>query len=135
MARRGGSALARRICPTGTLAAVRVSSASRPASSPARSGGESGGRSSCPGFDCPGFGCPGFGLASVLAMATDLPSELFSDVEGHLGDGGVLDTARVRDADLPLAGDTPGPGGEQYDPLGEAYGFAHVVGDEQHGDT
>src|SRR5438874_80735 len=70
-------------------------------------------------------------LVSVLAMAADLPTELFGDLDGKVGDRGVLDSARLRDVHLPFAGDPAGTGGEQYHPLGEPYGLADVVGDEE----
>ena len=44
-------------------------------------------------------------VVSVLAMAADLPTQFFGDLDGQLRHGGVLDTARLRDVDRPLAGD------------------------------
>ena len=63
---------------------------------------------------------PARSVVSVLAMAADLPTQFFGDLDGQLRDRGVLDAARLRDVDRPLAGDPAGPGGQQHDPLRRA---------------
>src|SRR5882757_5564875 len=69
---------------------------------------------------------------SVLAMAADLPTQFLGDLYGQVRHRGVLDAARLRDADGPLAADPAGPRRHQHDALGEPYRLPDVVGHEDH---
>src|SRR5690242_9896418 len=95
MATSGGSIFSTKVWrKAGLPVCAVVSRASRPASGPAMS---------LPGLSLTGRPAAS-AFVSVLAMAADLPTQLFGDLDGQLRHGRVLDTTRLRDVDPPLMG-------------------------------
>src|ERR1044072_9807832 len=123
----GGSTFWVRTWVTGTRWICTVSSASSPASRPARSSAD---------FFAPSVsvGAVPAAVVLLLAMAADLPTQFFGDLDGQVGDGRVLDAARLRNVDRPVADAPAGARGQQHHALGKPDRLTHVVRDEQDGD-
>src|SRR4051812_49327114 len=73
----------------------------------------------------------GASCVTLPAMARDLLAEPRGHRAGKRGHVRILDPARARDVDAEVLGHAAGPRGEEHDPVAEARGLAHVVGDEQ----
>src|SRR6478735_10836857 len=74
----------------------------------------------------------GAGKVSGAGMAGDLLPQPHGDVRGQRRYLWVLDGPGPTDVHRPLADHPTGPGGQQYHPLAEPHGLAHVVGHEHH---
>src|SRR5699024_9265765 len=68
---------------------------------------------------------------SDSGMAQDLLAQSIGDAGGLLGDRGRIDTPGPLSVDGELLDDSAGAAGQQHDPVAQAHGLTHVVGDEE----
>src|SRR4051812_8597769 len=69
------------------------------------------------------------GVKPLVSMSAHFCTEVFGDFSGESGHVGALEATRAGDVNRDLDGHPSGPARQYHDPVAEADGLAHVVGD------